>query len=114
VIHAFALSFPVAYRLPEVRSGQFEPKQRQAAYRAWRPTAGNEGNGDRRLDVWVSTEVYLALERLARRDGSTKRRMLEQLISQEDSAVLRTLDPDGPEWDQYFGVTHGGRPVVTG
>ena len=88
--------------------------QRQAEYRARRPTAGREGNGDRRLDVWVSTEVYLALERLTRRNGSTKRRMLEQLISQEDGAVLRTLDPDEPEWDQYFGVVRGRRPAVTG
>ena len=88
--------------------------QRQAAYRARRPTAGKEGNGDRRLDVWVSAEVYLALGRLARRDGCTKRRMLEQLISQEDGAVLRTLDPDTPDWDQYFGVARGRRPVVTG
>lgn len=88
--------------------------QRQAEYRARRPVAGKDGNGERRLDVWVSTEVYLALERLARRDGSTKRRMLEQLVSQEDGAVLRTLDPDMPEWDQYFGEEHVRRAVVPG
>ena len=39
--------------------------QRQAAYRARRDTAGKDGNGDRRLDMWVSTEAYLALTRLA-------------------------------------------------
>jgi cytidylate kinase len=76
--------------------------QRQAAYRARRPIAGRESNGDRRLDVWVSSEVYLALERLAHRDGITKRQMLERLVSRKDDAVLRTLDPDKPEWDQYF------------
>ena len=76
--------------------------QRQAAYRARRPIAGREGNGDRRLDVWVSSEVYLALKRLAHRYGITKRQMLERLVSRKDDAVLRTLDPDKPEWDQYF------------
>jgi hypothetical protein len=52
--------------------------------------------------VWVSSEVYLALERLAHRDGITKRQMLERLVSRKDDAVLRTLDPEKPEWDQYF------------
>ncbi|CAN7790182.1 hypothetical protein LJR034_009034 [Caballeronia sp. LjRoot34] len=76
--------------------------QRQAAYRARRPIAGRQGNGDRRLDMWVSSEVYLALERLARRSGITKRQMLERLVSRKDDAVVRTLDPDTSEWDQYF------------
>jgi hypothetical protein len=48
-----------------------------------------KGNGDRRLDLWVSTEVYLALERLAHRYGITKRQMLERLVSRKDDAVLR-------------------------
>lgn len=38
--------------------------QRQAAYRARRATAGKDGNGERRLDMWVSSEVDLALVRL--------------------------------------------------
>ncbi len=49
--------------------------QRQAAYRARRATAGKEGNGERRLDMWVSTEADLALARLARRFALTKRQI---------------------------------------
>lgn len=56
--------------------------QRQAAWRARRATAGQDGNGERRLDLWVSTGADLALERLARRYTITKRQMPEQLIVQ--------------------------------
>lgn len=43
-----------------------------------------DGNGDRRLDMWVSTEAYLALARLARRYSVTKRQVLERLIVRAD------------------------------
>ncbi|KWC41184.1 hypothetical protein WL48_09670 [Burkholderia ubonensis] len=78
--------------------------QRQAAYRARRATAGNDGNGDRRLSMWVTTEAELALGRLARRYSVTKREMLERLIVRADTAILRRLDPGSPEWDVYFSV----------
>jgi len=39
--------------------------ERQAAYRARRATAGNDGNGERRLSMWVTTESDLALARQA-------------------------------------------------
>jgi hypothetical protein len=68
--------------------------QRQAAYRARRATAGKDGNGERRLDMWVSSEVDLALARLARRYAVTKRQMLERLIVRADDAIVRRLDPD--------------------
>ena len=77
--------------------------QRQAAYRARRERAGKDGNGDRRLDMWVSTEANLALTRLARRYSVTKRQMLERLISRADDAIVRRLDPDSEQWGQYFG-----------
>jgi hypothetical protein len=76
--------------------------QRQAAWRARRATAGSDGNGERRLDMWVSTEVDLALARLARRHAITKRQMLEQLIVRADDAIVRRLDPDSEQWDSYF------------
>ncbi|WP_236002484.1 hypothetical protein [Paraburkholderia elongata] len=47
--------------------------ERQAAYRARRATAGNDGNGERRLSMWVTTEADLALARLACRYSVTKR-----------------------------------------
>ena len=76
--------------------------QRQAAYRARRATAGESGNGDRRLDMWMSTEADLALARLARRYAMTKRQMLERLIMRADDAIVRRLEPSSPEWDAYF------------
>jgi len=49
--------------------------QRQAAYWARRATAGEDANGERRLDMWVSSEADLALARA-------------------DDAIVRRLDPD--------------------
>lgn len=79
--------------------------QRQAAYRARRATAGKDGNGERRLDMWVSSEVDLALARLARRYAVTKRQMLERLIVRADDAIVRRLDPDSEQWDLYFNAS---------
>lgn len=75
--------------------------ERQTAYRARR----HEGEGDRRLNTWIRSAADLALERLARRYGVTKREMIERLASAADDEVLRTLVLDTPEWDAYFGVT---------
>ena len=52
--------------------------------------------------MWVSTEVDLALVRLARRYALTKRQMLERLIVRADDAIVRRLDPDSEQWDLYF------------
>lgn len=76
--------------------------QRQATYRARRPTAGKASNGERRLDMWLSTEADLALARLAHRYAVAKRRMLERLIARADNAIVRKLDPDSEQWDLYF------------
>ncbi|QWY75870.1 MAG: hypothetical protein JVY19_05455 [Ferrovum myxofaciens] len=43
--------------------------QRQAQYRSKRPYAGVDGNGERRINTWVSTGCALALARLARHKG---------------------------------------------
>lgn len=75
--------------------------QRQAAYRARRTT----GDGDYRLNTWISTASHLALRRLARRYGVTRRALLERLILAADQELVDTLELDTPEWDHYFGVT---------
>lgn len=72
--------------------------QRQAAYRARR----NEGEGDRRINAWISSAAALALARLARRYGVTQREALERLIKAADDEVLQGLELDSPEWDAYF------------
>ena len=77
--------------------------ERQAAYRKARPTAGE--NGERRISTWVSTGAALALNRLARRYGITRRDMLERLITAADGDIVATLDPTAPEWAAYFEVT---------
>lgn len=84
--------------------------ERQAAYRAGRDTAGLDGNGERRLNTWVSTSTHLALRRLAVRYGVTQREVLERLIRTEDENVLACMNIDTPEWDRYFST---GRRIST-
>lgn len=74
--------------------------QRQATYRAKRPFSGKDDNGERRINTWVNTGTYLALERLARRSGITKREMLERLVVAEDERIRATLINDDL-WDAY-------------
>jgi hypothetical protein len=75
--------------------------ERQAAYRARR----DDGEGERRLNAWISVGAMLALKRLARRDGITEKEMIQRLILAADDAVLKTLELDTAGWDGYFGVT---------
>ena len=78
-------------------------KERQADYRKRRPHSGQDGNGERRLNTWIGTGAALALERISRRYGVTKREMLERLIVAEDEQILSGIELDSPEWDDYFG-----------
>lgn len=75
--------------------------QRQSEYRARR----NDGDGDRRINTWVTSGTEFALDRLAKRHGVTRRQILEHLICAADTAILQSLEPDSPEWDAYFNVT---------
>ncbi len=95
---------PLAATPPLPRNAGKTNAQRQAQYRARRPQAGPDHNGERRLSVWVSTTAALALARLARRYGVTQRAMLEQLLIAAEHEVLRTLDADSPELDRYLGL----------
>ena len=74
--------------------------ERQQAYRAKRPFAGE--NGERRLQSWVTTATALALGRLARRAGTTQRAVLEQLIQDADRAVTQGMNDD--EFNHYFAL----------
>jgi hypothetical protein len=75
--------------------------QRQAAYRSRR----NDGEGTRRLSTWISVSAYFARRRLARYHGISQREMIERLAIETDNRILKTLDLDTPEWNQYLGVT---------
>jgi hypothetical protein len=75
--------------------------ERQAAYRKRRPDAGD--NGDRRLDLWVTTGAALALARLARRQGVPQRDVLQGLILAADRRAADGLNE--AEWTEYMCVT---------
>ncbi len=77
--------------------------ERQAAYRKARACAGE--NGERRVNTWVSTGAFLALQRLAKRYGVTNREVLERVLLETDKAIVDTLNPESPEWAVYFNVT---------
>jgi hypothetical protein len=79
--------------------------QRQAAYRARRPHAGNDGNGERRLSVWIDTRASLALARLARRYAVTQRALIERLVIAEDDRILADIELDSAQWHAYFADT---------
>ena len=76
--------------------------ERQAEYRARRPSAGD--NGERRLNLWINTGSSLALDRLARRYCVTKRELIEKLLRIEDERITALIELDSQEWDDYFGV----------
>jgi hypothetical protein len=83
-------------------------KERQAAYRKRRPYSGQDGNGERRLNTWISTGAALALARISWRYGVTKREILDRLIIAEDERILSGIKLGSPEWDDYFDM-----PIVT-
>jgi hypothetical protein len=57
---------------------------------------------ERRIDIWVSVDAAQALTRLARHRGITKRMLLENMLSEADRAVQRTIDPGSEDWGEYF------------
>lgn len=76
--------------------------ERQAKFRKTRQSAGPTGNGERRLNTWLSTGAALALGRLARHQKISQRAVLEQLIAAADDKILLALDLNSPEWAAYF------------
>jgi hypothetical protein len=73
-----------------------------------RPTAGE--NGERRINIWVTTDTALALTRLAQRYGVTQREVLERLVAAAAEEIVSRLDPASPEWKAYFSLRHNARP----
>jgi hypothetical protein len=80
--------------------------ERQKAYRAKRQDAGE--NGERRVTAYVSTRAALALHRLATRYGVTKRELLEKLLIAEEDKVLKGINLDSEEGNNYLGGIHAG------
>jgi hypothetical protein len=76
--------------------------ERQAAYRERQDSGGVDGNGQRRVSMWLSTEAALALRRLSSRYGVTQRELVENMLLAEDERILATMKIDTTEWDSYF------------
>ncbi|NMG43983.1 hypothetical protein GPA22_09610 [Aromatoleum toluvorans] len=70
--------------------------ERQAAYRRRRA----EGNGDKRLNTWISAAASAALDRLTLHHATTRRAMLERLILEADSALSVEPAEEDKENDQ--------------
>jgi hypothetical protein len=79
--------------------------ERQAKYRSGRAFSGKDGEGQRRVDVWLSTESALALKRIARRYGVTQQVLIEKLLLAEDERILKGISVDSVEWNKYFGIS---------
>jgi UDP-N-acetyl-D-mannosaminuronate dehydrogenase len=71
--------------------------ERQKRYRETRKLAEN---GYRQVNIWLSTEAYLALKRLAQRDGVTHREMLERVLIEAQNRIMRRLSDT--ELDEYL------------
>ena len=72
--------------------------ERQRAYRANRPFAGE--NGERRLSAWLTTAASLALARLANHYGVTRRQILERLLLEADKSVSDNMSDE--EAGRYY------------
>ncbi len=75
--------------------------QRQAEYRK----RAYVSNGEYRVNTWISAEASQALDRLSCRYSVTKREMLEKLLEEADNKVVKKLELDSDEWNEYFCVT---------
>jgi hypothetical protein len=69
-------------------------KERQREYRA----RHRQEQVQRRLDLWVSSQAYSALERLADRFKIAKREILEQLVLILDADISAHPALDDPHW----------------
>jgi hypothetical protein len=65
--------------------------ERQKRYRENRKLTDN---GFRQINMWISTEAYEALRRMARRDGVTQRELIERLLVKEQNRIMRRLSDE--------------------
>jgi hypothetical protein len=66
--------------------------ERQAKYRARRPTAKEDG--EYRLNTWIVSDAHFSLGRLASYHGLTKKDTIEQLILKADQELRDSLTDD--------------------
>ncbi len=73
-------------------------KERQQEYRD-RQLHNETG---KRLDLWISSQAYSALERLTRHCKTTKRDVIERLVIILDMDVCATSKLEESQWGAYF------------
>lgn len=78
--------------------------ERQAGYRASSSFSGKDGEGQRRINVWLSTGPALAMKRISRRYGITQQALIERLLFAEDERILEGISVDSAEWNKSFGI----------
>lgn len=76
-------------------------RERQAKYRTQRDIA-NDGEGERRLNTWISSRAYFALKRLAAGEGVSQKAIIERLILDADENNFMILRDDDKGFDQYL------------
>ena len=76
--------------------------ERQREFRAKRQFAGPDGNGEREIKAWVSTNAYLTFKRLAERYGITNRDLLEKIIRSEEEKVLKKIGNNRIKREKYL------------
>jgi hypothetical protein len=75
--------------------------ERQRKYRESRKLVGN---GFRQINMWISTEAYEALRRMAKRDGVTQREMLERVLIGAQEKIVREMSDT--ELDEYLSLSN--------
>lgn len=63
-----------------------------------------DDNGERRLQLTLSSRADLAIDRLARLHQIGRRDVIERLVLAADERVTTRMDIDSDEWAHYFGV----------
>jgi hypothetical protein len=75
--------------------------ERQKRYRESKKLADN---GYRQINLWISTEAYLALRRMARRDSVTQREMLERMLVDAQNRLIAQLSDE--ELSSYLSLSN--------
>ena len=84
--------------------------ERQRAYRASRNVAGEDRNGERYLQSWISTAADCALDRLARHHGKTRKAVLQSLIIDADNLIGAGMSES--DFKNYMATGAGSSPSI--
>lgn len=57
-----------------------------------------------KINTVISGDIYFCLDRIARRYGITKRKVIENLLDKENNRIVKKLETDTPEWNEYFNI----------